>query len=223
MSEIIIPEGFFLHSSATPFPDVGLALSEPNGLIAIGGELSSKRLIDAYQRGIFPWYSDNEPVLWYCPDPRMVITPEALHISKSLSKILRSKQFEIKTNNNFDSVIYHCKSIKRKAQNSTWIDEDMVRAYTQLHTQGVVKSVEVYQDSKLVGGLYGVSMGKVFFGESMFSLVSNASKVAFVHLVKNMGYALIDCQVESAHLKSLGAFNIGRDAFIKKINNLLLK
>ncbi|VVM21819.1 Leucyl/phenylalanyl-tRNA--protein transferase (EC [uncultured Gammaproteobacteria bacterium] len=121
---------------------------------------------------------------------------------------MRSRRFEIKINHDFDSVIYHCKSIKRKDQDSTWIDENMVRAYTKLHTQGVVKSVEVYQDSKLVGGLYGVSMGKVFFGESMFSLVSNASKIAFVYLVQNMDYELIDCQVENAHLKSLGAFNL---------------
>jgi leucyl/phenylalanyl-tRNA--protein transferase len=219
----VIPEEFFLGSQDMPFPDIDLVLDKPNGLIAIGGDLSSKRLISAYQQGIFPWYGDNEPVLWYCPNPRMVITPEALHISRSLDKALHSKQFEIKVNNDFDSVIYHCKSIQRKDQDSTWIDENMVRAYTELHTQGVVKSVEVYQDSKLVGGLYGVSMGKVFFGESMFSLVSNASKIAFVYLVQNMGYELIDCQVESAHLKSLGAYNIERNVFIKKLDKLLLK
>ena len=220
---LVIPEEFFLTSQGAPFPDIDLALDEPNGLIAIGDDLSSKRLINAYQQGIFPWYGENEPVLWYSPNPRMVITPEALHISKSLDKVLHSKQFEIKINNDFDSVIYHCKSIKRKDQDSTWIDENMVRAYTELHTQSVVKSVEVYQDLKLVGGLYGVSMGKVFFGESMFSLVSNASKIAFVYLVQNMGYELIDCQVENAHLKSLGAYNIGRNVFIKKLDKLLLK
>lgn len=223
MQEPFIPEAFILRTQDTPFADIALALDEPNGLIAIGGDLSSDRLISAYQQGIFPWYSENEPVLWYSPNPRMIITPDALHISKSLDKVLRSNQFEIKINTDFDHVIYHCKSVVRKDQNSTWIDEYMLRAYTELYTQGVVQSVEVYQHSKLVGGLYGVSMGKVFFGESMFSKVSNASKIAFVHLVKNMGYELIDCQVESTHLKSLGAFNIERDVFIQKMQELLLK
>jgi leucyl/phenylalanyl-tRNA--protein transferase len=220
---IDIPQAFILQSPNTPFPDVSLALDEPNGLIAIGGELSSERLISAYQQGIFPWYGEGEPVLWYCPNPRMIITPDTLHIPKSLKKILSAKQFTVKTNSDFDSVIYHCKSLVRKGQDSTWIDENMVQSYAKLHAQGVVQSVEVYQHSKLVGGLYGVRLGKVFFGESMFSLVSNASKIAFVHLVKNMGYELIDCQVESAHLKSLGAFNITRDVFIKKLQKLLLK
>jgi leucyl/phenylalanyl-tRNA--protein transferase len=218
---LVIPEAFILHSQSTPFPDISLALDEPNGLIAIGGDLSSTRLIDAYQRGIFPWFSEDEPVLWYCPNPRMVITPDALHLSKSLKKVLKSNQFSIKINHDFDSVIHHCKNIKRKDQNSTWIDKDMVRAYTELHQQGVAQSVEVYQDSKLVGGLYGVSMGKVFFGESMFSKVSNASKIAFVYLVQKLGYELIDCQVESPHLKSLGAFNIKRDVFIQKLLDLM--
>lgn len=220
---IDIPQVFILKSKHTPFPDVELALDEPNGLVAIGTDLSSERLISAYQQGIFPWYSENDPVLWYSPDPRMIITPDALHISKSLGKALHSKQFEIKVNANFERVIYHCRNINRKDQNGTWIDANMVRAYTKLHKQGAVVSVEAYQDLKLVGGLYGVSMGGVFFGESMFSIVSNASKIAFVHLVQNMGYQLIDCQVESAHLKSLGAFNIKRCAFIKQLNKLLLK
>ncbi|SFV88294.1 Leucyl/phenylalanyl-tRNA--protein transferase [hydrothermal vent metagenome] len=223
MCNIIIPEAFIIRTPDTPFPDITLALDEPNGLIAIGGDLSSERLISAYQQGIFPWYSENEPVLWYSPNPRMVMTPDKLHISRSLAKVLKSKQFEIKINTNFDSIIHHCKSVVRKEQNSTWIDEDMVRAYSELHKQGVVKSVEVYQDNQLVGGLYGVSMGRVFFGESMFSLVSNASKVAFAYLVQKLGYELIDCQVESAHLKSLGAFNIKRDVFIQQLQKLLLK
>jgi len=223
MSNIIIPEGFVLRSQNTPFPEVALALEEPNGLIAIGGELSSERLISAYRQGIFPWYSENEPVLWYCPNPRMVITPEALHISKSLGKTLRSNQFEIKINNDFAQVIYQCKSIQRKDQNGTWIDDDMVRAYTELHALGFAHSIEVYEGAALVGGLYGVALGRVFFGESMFSKVNNASKIAFVHLVNKMGYELIDCQVESPHLQSLGAFNIERDAFIQRLNDLLLK
>lgn len=223
MSEMVIPEAFILHDHDTPFPDIALALDEPNGLIAIGGDLSSERLINAYQQGIFPWYAKSNPVLWYTPNPRMVISPEALHISKSLNKVLRSNQFKVKINQDFERVIYHCQSVKRKDQDSTWIHQEMVRAYTELHTQGLVKSVEVYQGAKLVGGLYGVSMDKVFFGESMFSLVNNASKVAFVHLVQNMGYTLIDCQVENVHLKSMGAFNIERNVFIHQLNELLLK
>jgi leucyl/phenylalanyl-tRNA--protein transferase len=167
---LVIPEEFFLDAQDAPFPDIDLALDEPNGLIAIGGDLSSQRLINAYQQGIFPWYGENEPVLWYAPNPRMIMTPEALHISKSLNKVVRSRRFEIKINHDFDSVIYHCKSIKRKDQDSTWIDENMVRAYTKLHTQGVVKSVEVYQDSKLVGGLYGVSMEPLSFLNAHFPL-----------------------------------------------------
>jgi len=221
--KINIPEAFILYTPNTPFPQVELALEEPNGLIAIGGDLSPNRLISAYQQGIFPWYSENDPVLWYCPNPRMVITPETLHISKSLRKTLRTNQFTLKTNSNFERVIHHCKSIKRKGQDSTWIDKAMVQAYTELHAQGVVQSVEVYQNTELVGGLYGVRMGKVFFGESMFSLVSNASKIAFVHLVQNMGYELVDCQVQNPHLQSLGAFNLPRDAFIQRLDELLLK
>ncbi len=218
---IEIPESFFLSSVNTPFPSVDLALKEPNGLVAVGGELSSNRLVDAYKKGIFPWYGENEPVLWYSPDPRMVITPEKLHVSKSLQKVIKSNKFEIRLNADFDSVIYHCKTIERKDQQGTWIDNEMVSAYTKLHNQGIVHSVEVYQDNQLVGGLYGVSMGEVFFGESMFSLVRDASKVAFVHLLQNMNYKLVDCQVENPHLKSLGAFNIERFSFMQRLEELL--
>ncbi len=218
---INIPEEFILHSSDTPFPNIDLALEEPNGLIAIGGELSTERLLDAYQRGIFPWYSEGEPVLWYSPNPRMVITKDKLHISKSLAKTLKSKQFEVRIDTDFDRVINQCRTIKRKDQNSTWIDNDMVAAYTELHRQGYAHSIEVYKDNQLVGGLYGVAMGKVFFGESMFSCQSDASKVAFVHLLKNTDYQLVDCQVENPHLKSLGAFNIKRSAFTQQLKELL--
>jgi len=218
---IDIPQDFILHSSTVPFPDIELALEEPNGLIAIGGDLSTKRLLDAYQQGIFPWYSEGEPVLWYSPNPRMVITKETLHVSKSLDKVLRSNRFEVRTNTSFEQVIYQCKNIKRKDQDSTWIDNDMVQAYIQLHHQGHAHSVEVYENSQLAGGLYGVAIGKVFFGESMFSCASNASKVALVHLLKNTDYQLIDCQVENPHLKSLGAFNIERSAFVQQLRELL--
>ncbi|MDC9726543.1 MAG: leucyl/phenylalanyl-tRNA--protein transferase [Candidatus Thioglobus sp.] len=218
---IEIPQSFVLTDDDTPFANIEQALDEPNGLIAVGGALSTERLIDAYQRGIFPWYGEDEPVQWYSPNPRMVITPNKLHISKSLSKTLSQYKFNLKIDQDFDSVIRHCKTVNRKDQTGTWIDEAMIEAYTALHQQSVVKSVEVYQDDKLVGGLYGVAMGQVFFGESMFSLRPNVSKIAFVHLVQSMGYELIDCQVESPHLKSLGAFNIERSAFAKLLKDLL--
>ena len=218
---INIPEEFILHSPAIPFPDVELALDEPNGLIAIGGDLSTERLLSAYRQGIFPWYSEGEPVLWYSPNPRMVITKDTLHISKSLEKVLRSNRFEVRMNMRFEQVISQCKNIKRKEQDSTWIDNDMVQAYIQLHHQGHAHSIEVYENDHLAGGLYGVAIGKVFFGESMFSCASNASKVALVYLLKNTGYQLIDCQVENPHLKSLGAFNIERSAFVQQLENLL--
>ncbi|SMN14575.1 Leucyl/phenylalanyl-tRNA--protein transferase [uncultured Candidatus Thioglobus sp.] len=227
---IEIPQSFFLTDPDTPFAEVSLALKEPNGLIGVGGELTTERLIEAYQQGIFPWYSEDaplkgvlkrNPILWYSPDPRMIITPSTLHISKSLQKLLNKNNFEIKVDQAFKEVIHHCKVVERKDQTGTWIDNNMVDAYITLHKQGVARSVEVYQDSKLVGGLYGVSMGKVFFGESMFSLVQNTSKIAFVYLIQTMGYELIDCQVENPHLESLGAFNIECSAFIKLLKNLL--
>ena len=218
---INIPEEFILHSPHIPFPDVELALDEPNGLIAIGGDLSTERLLSAYRQGIFPWYSEGEPVLWYSPNPRMVITKDTLHISKSLEKVLRSNRFEVRMNMHFEQVISQCKDIKRKEQDSTWIDNDMVQAYIQLHHQGYAHSIEVYENDQLAGGLYGVAIGKVFFGESMFSCASNASKVALVYLLKNTDYQLIDCQVENPHLKSLGAFNIERSAFVQQLENLL--
>ncbi len=218
---IEIPEAFFLDTKDTPFPKVESALDEPNGLIAIGGELSTERLLSAYKQGIFPWYSEGEPVLWYSPNPRMVITKDTLHISKSLRKVLNKGQFKVHMNTNFEAVIRQCKSTKRKGQDSTWIDDDMLRAYTELHHQGFARSVEVYENNQLVGGLYGVAIGKVFFGESMFSVVSNASKVAFVYLLNCVDYQLIDCQVENPHLQSLGAFNIKRVTFTKLLEELL--
>lgn len=218
---IEIPQAFVLTNPKTPFAKVSLALKEPNGLIGVGGELTAERLIEAYQQGIFPWYSEGDPVLWYSPNPRMVVTPDTLHISKSLKKTLNKQRFEIKMDQEFESVMGHCKTVTRPHQTGTWIDNDMVEAYTNLHQQGIARSVEVYQNSELVGGLYGVAMGKVFFGESMFSLVRDASKVAFVHLVRSMDYQLIDCQVENPHLSSLGAFTIERSAFIKLLKDFL--
>jgi leucyl/phenylalanyl-tRNA--protein transferase len=218
---IQVPEDFFLHDENTPFVAVSRALNDPNGLIGVGGTLSVQRLLKAYSQGIFPWYSVGEPVLWYSPDPRMIITPESLHMSKNLRKLYKSQRFNIKVNANFKQVITHCKNIQRKEQDGTWIDEDMLHAYETLHKMGYVKSVEVYEDNQLIGGLYGVSMGRVFFGESMFSFKNNASKIALVYLVKNMDYYLIDCQVQSAHLKSLGAFSISRHLFIQCLKEML--
>ena len=214
---IEIPSHFWLDQHNTPFPDLSLALKEPNGLIAIGGELSIERLLDAYSKGIFPWYSEGEPILWYSPDPRMVITPDTFHLSKSLRKIINSSRFEVRIDTVFDDVISHCRSVIRPGQAGTWIDDAMVQAYCELNKSGYAHSYEVYEKDKLVGGLYGVALGSVFFGESMFSIVSNASKVAFSYLVQNSQYRLIDCQVENKHLQSLGAFNLPRDLFIQQL------
>ncbi len=216
-----IPSNFWLDLPSTPFPALECALNHPNGLIAIGGDLSAKRLLDAYARGIFPWYNEDEPILWYSPDPRLIITQKSLHISKSLHKILRQKRFEIRTNTAFSKVIEQCRTSNRANQQGTWITQEMTHAYQDLHAQGYAHSIETYQDNQLVGGLYGVALGRVFFGESMFSLVSNASKVAFVHLLNHSDYQLVDCQVESAHLQRLGAFSIKRDLFVKTLNRLL--
>lgn len=212
-----IPSEFWLDKPDTPFPDVNLALKEPNGLIAIGGELSTERLLDAYSKGIFPWYSEGEPILWYSPDPRMMITPERFRLSKSMAKIMRSDRFEVRKNSNFEKVITLCRNVVRTDQGGTWIDDDMVNAYCVLHQKGFAHSYEVYEKGVLAGGLYGVALGEVFFGESMFSLVSNASKIAFASLLQSGSYKLIDCQVENEHLRSLGATNISRDLFVQQL------
>ena len=214
---IEIPKSFWLDKHDTPFPNIGLALKNPNGLIGIGGDLSTKRLLKAYSQGIFPWYSEEEPILWYSPDPRMVITPEVFHLSKSLNKIILSKKFEVRINTAFVDVITHCQKINRPGQSGTWIGDDMLRAYCELHDSGYAHSYEVYEKDKLVGGLYGVALGQVFFGESMFSLVSNASKVAFAYLLQKTHFRLIDCQVENPHLESLGAFKLSRNLFIQQL------
>ena len=214
---IEIPKSFWLDQHDTSFPNVGLALKNPNGLIGIGGDLSTKRLLKAYSQGIFPWYSDEEPILWYSPDPRMVITPEVFHLSKSLNKIIHSKRFSVRVNTAFVDVINHCQTINRPGQSGTWIGDDMLRAYCELHDSGYAHSYEVYEKDKLVGGLYGVALGQVFFGESMFSLVSNASKVAFAYLLQKTHFRLIDCQVENPHLESLGAFKLSRNLFIQQL------
>ena len=197
------------------FPDP--ALAEDDGLLALGGDLSVKRLLLAYQNGIFPWYSDETPILWYAPHERFVLFPDALVISKSLRRVLRSGAFTVTVDTAFEKVIRACSAIPRSGQDGTWIIPDMITAYTELHRQGHARSIEVWQNEELVGGLYGVAVGRVFCGESMFSLASNASKVALVQLCL-MGYSLIDCQVYTAHLASMGARMIGREDYLKVLN-----
>jgi len=197
------------------FPDP--ALAEDDGLLALGGDLSVKRLLLAYQNGIFPWYSDETPILWYAPHERFVLFPDALVISKSLRRVLRSGAFTVTVDTAFEKVIRACSAIPRSGQDGTWIIPDMITAYTELHRQGHARSIEVWQNEELVGGLYGVAVGRVFCGESMFSLASNASKVALVQLCL-MGYSLIDCQVYTAHLASMGARMVHREDYLKVLN-----
>ena len=190
-----------------------------DGLLAIGGDLSVERLLLAYNSGIFPWFEDDQPILWWSPDPRMVLFPEKFKVSKSLQRILKSEKFKITFNQNFEEVIKNCATVPRKGQGGTWITEEMQQAYIDLHKAGHALSVEVWENYKLVGGLYGIDLPqkKVFCGESMFNLVSNASKVAFYHLseyVKSKNYKFIDCQIYNGHLESLGAEEIGREEFL---------
>jgi leucyl/phenylalanyl-tRNA--protein transferase len=218
---IDIPENFILKNDNTPFPDVAKALLEPNGLVAVGGRLTSERLIKAYSLGIFPWFNEDEPTLWYSPNPRMILNHRLFHTSKNLHKLINSNKFEVRVNTNFNEVINYCKNIHRKDQNGTWINSEMVLAYKELNRIGICQSIETYENNQLIGGLYGISMGKVFFGESMFSIKNNASKVALEFLVNQMDFELIDCQVENEHLKSLGAQNIPREVFINLLSELL--
>ena len=204
------------------FPNVETASQE--GIVAIGGDLSPERLILAYKSGIFPWYNQGEPIVWYSPNPRMILFPQDLKISKSMRKILSDNMFKITFNQNFEEVIVNCKTIKRNDQGGTWITDAMQKAYIKLHELGIAKSVEVWQNKQLVGGLYGIDLGNIFCGESMFSKVSNASKVAFIYLVKKLekeNYNLIDCQVYNDHLASLGAIEISRKEFIVPPSGLI--
>ena len=195
------------------FPHVSLASKE--GIVAIGGDLSPERLILAYKSGIFPWFDDDEPILWWSPDPRFVLFPDELRVSKSMRQVLRNYDFEITINKNFSLVIDQCSSIKREGQKGTWITQNMKKAYLKLHELGYAKSVETWHNDKLVGGLYGVDLGNgVFCGESMFSIESNASKVALITFIEHSNYKLIDCQVFTNHLASLGAKDITRKEFM---------
>jgi len=200
----------------TSFPDVSNALLEPDGLLAIGGDLSTERLLAAYTHGIFPWYSEGQPILWWSPDPRAVLFPDELKISRSLKKRIRRQDYIISADTAFDEVIREC-AVPRKDGLGTWITTEMNQAYLRLHQEGYAHSVEVRRDNHLVGGLYGISIGQVFFGESMFSRESNASKLAFCFLITQLkiwNYKMIDCQVYSEHLGTLGAHLIPREDFI---------
>jgi leucyl/phenylalanyl-tRNA---protein transferase len=198
------------------FPPVEEASVE--GILAVGGDLSIERLLLAYKNGIFPWFDSNEPILWWSPPMRTVVAPFDYKISKSLRNILNRNIFRVTFNQEFNAVIRNCQKIERKGQDGTWISENIITSYTKLHELGIAKSVEVWQNDQLVGGLYGVDLGTVFCGESMFSLVSNASKVAFVSLIeklKNENYRLLDCQIHNDHLEKLGAFEISRASFMR--------
>ncbi len=195
-----------------------------HGIVGVGGNLSPGMLLSAYSQGVFPWYSEGEPLLWWNPDPRFVLYPERLHVSKSLSKILKKRKFSFTFDREFGEVIEHCSRIERPGQDGTWITGDMIDAYVELHRLGFAHSLEVWSDGHLAGGLYGVSLGRVFCGESMFTLESGASKTAFVHLVRTLyplNFHLIDCQVRTDHLVSMGAEEIPRAEYLRLLGKAL--
>ncbi len=202
------------------FPSVKSATRE--GIVAVGGDLSPGRLMLAYRSGIFPWFEAGDPVVWWSPDPRMVLFPDDLKTSKSMRNILNRNTFTVTFNSNFDEVIKNCRDIKRDGQRGTWITDSMTDAYCELHQLGFAKSVEVWREDELVGGLYGVDLGHIFCGESMFSKIPNASKVGFIALVNKMkteNYKLLDCQIYNKHLEALGAVEIPRDEFLQILNS----
>lgn len=205
----------WLHPHHHEFPPPATALDEPDGLLAAGGDLSPARILAAYQHGIFPWFNPGEPILWWSPNPRTVLYPEQLHISRSLHKVLRQEIYRVSLDTAFVQVMQACAQ-PRSGASGTWISQEIIAAYTQLHHAGVAHSVEVWRGEELVGGLYGLALGRMFFGESMFSRADNASKVGFAHLVRQLqlwNFPLIDCQVANAHLFSLGAVEISRETF----------
>src|SRR5262249_26605266 len=207
----------------TPFPAPASALKEPNGLLAVGGDLSPRRLLDAYRHGIFPWYSEGDPVLWWSPDPRMVLFPGELHVTRSLAKTLRNRAYEVRVDTAFEEVVRGC-AAPRPSQPGTWITAEMRAAYRRLHGLGYAHSVETWIDGALAGGLYGVGIGRVFFGESMFSRARDASKIAFVHLVGRLlagASGLGDCKMPPAHLGPLGARRARRAEFARRLRELV--
>jgi leucyl/phenylalanyl-tRNA--protein transferase len=206
-----------------PFPPVSRALAEPNGLLAAGGDLSPGRLVDAYRHGIFPWYSDDQPLLWWSPDPRMVLFPAELCVTRSLKKRLRRRDYEIRADTSFEQVMRACAE-PREGQDGTWITEDMIDAYCALHEQSLAHSVETWIGGELAGGLYGVALGRMFYGESMFTRATDASKLALAHLVTQLerwNFGMIDCQMKTPHLAAFGAREIPRAEFIRRLQELV--
>ncbi|MGK0499987.1 MAG: leucyl/phenylalanyl-tRNA--protein transferase [Oceanicoccus sp.] len=213
MSSPLIP---WLDSADYSFPATQSALADPNGLLAVGGDLSVERLLAAYRQGIFPWYEEPQPILWWSPSPRAVLYPDNIYISKSLAKRLKRQQYSVTADQAFSQVMQHCGTVPRFDQDGTWINDQMLMAYQRLHELGKAHSLEVWQNGQLVGGLYGIALGNIFFGESMFSLATDASKVALVFLsiqLKQWGFVAIDCQVSNPHLSSMGAQEIDRVEF----------
>ncbi|MCQ4346499.1 leucyl/phenylalanyl-tRNA--protein transferase [Pseudomonas stutzeri] len=212
-----------LSRRSLDFPPLETALGEPDGLLALGGDLRPERLVAAYRHGCFPWYQEGQPILWWSPDPRMVLFPEELHVSRSLRKTLRQNRFTITFDRDFAAVVSACAAPRNHAD-GTWITPAMQAAYRELHRRGVAHSVEVWQDERLVGGLYGLAIGRLFFGESMFSRATDASKAGFVTLVERLrdcGFRLIDCQMHTPHLASLGARPIPRSEFADQLRRHL--
>ena len=209
-----------LHSNEISFPDPNLLESE-SGVMAIGGDLSPERLYFAYQLGLFPWYNPGEEILWWCPNPRFVLFPKDLKISKSMRKIMRDEVFTFTENTCFREVIEECKNTFRKDQDGTWLSDELVDSIVKLHEAGIAKSIEVWQKEQLVGGFYGIQIGKIFCGESMFAKVSNASKAGFIYFIQNQkqNLELIDCQIHSEHLESLGATMISKKDYLKRLKN----
>ncbi len=204
------------------FPDPQLA--EENGLLAVGGDLTSSRLLLAYEHGIFPWFNPEDPILWWSPDPRFVLYPHELKVSKSMRSVIKKGVFEISFDSAFEEVITQCSVTKREGEHGSWITDEMRTAYTELHKLGMAHSVEAWQDGELVGGLYGVALGSIFFGESMFHHVSNASKAAFIHLVGKLtewGFDIIDCQLHTNHLHSLGGKEMPRSEYLSVLGQTL--
>lgn len=206
-----------------PFPPVECALEYPNGLLAAGGDLSAERILEAYRHGIFPWFNADEPILWWSPNPRMVLFPKEFKISRSLKKVLRQGDYAVRSDTAFEQIMRAC-AAPRDGQAGTWILEEMIAAYCQLHRMGYAHSVEVWMNNELVGGLYGLAIGKMFYGESMFSRAANTSKIALAHLCKHLelnDFGMIDCQMNTPHLASLGAREIPRTEFIRHLKELI--
>ncbi len=209
---------YFIQGDSFPDP----RLADQEGLLAIGGDLQITTLIKAYSMGIFPWFNEDEPIIWWCPDPRLVLFPKEIKVSKSMKQILKKGEFEFSINTDFEAVIRYCRNTR--VEDGTWISEDIIQAYLNLHEAGFAHSFEVRKNNELVGGLYGVGLGKVFFGESMFSLMSNASKAALIFLCLHAmqeGIELIDCQQSTSHLQSMGAREISRDSFLELLDELI--